>query len=224
MRDITLGDTFTFGFTTRSFTTGVPGTLGGTPALSVKEGANDTPITAGVSLDVDTCATPVTGLNEGTVVATSGNGYEAGKSYFAYISAGTVGGVSVVGEVVEQFTVQAGAAFTRLGAPAGASVSADVAVVQADTNDIQARLPAALTVDGNIKADTLRVGGTLQTAGDIPAMITVVDDFVDTEVTAIKAQTDKMTFTVPNQLDVNIQSVNDTAVTGNGSAGTPWGP
>lgn len=36
-----------------------------------------------------------------------------------------------------------------------------------DTNDIQARLPAALTADGNIKADTLRVGGTLQTAGDI---------------------------------------------------------
>lgn len=41
--------------------------------------------------------------------------------------------------------------------------------VQADTDDIQARLPAALTADGNIKADTLRVGGTLQTAGDIMA-------------------------------------------------------
>jgi hypothetical protein len=41
--------------------------------------------------------------------------------------------------------------------------------IMADTNDIQARLPAALTADGNIKADTLRVGGTLQTAGDIMA-------------------------------------------------------
>jgi hypothetical protein len=64
--------------------------------------------------------------------------------------------------------------YARLGAPAGASVSVDVAAIktetasiQADTNDIQARLPAALTADGNIKADTLRVGGTLQTAGDI---------------------------------------------------------
>lgn len=39
--------------------------------------------------------------------------------------------------------------------------------VETDTQDLQSRIPAALTVDGNIKADTLRVGGTLQTAGDI---------------------------------------------------------
>ena len=39
--------------------------------------------------------------------------------------------------------------------------------VETDTADIQTRIPAALTTDGNIKADTLRVGGTLQTAGDI---------------------------------------------------------
>ena len=143
MRDITLGETFTFGFTTRAFTTGVPGTLGGTPVLSVKEGANDTPITAGVSVDVDTCATPVTGLNEGTIVATSANGYEAGKSYFCYISTGTVGGVSVVGEIVCQFTIQLGAAFTRLGAPAGASVSADIAAVKSDTGGLVTTVGAA---------------------------------------------------------------------------------
>jgi len=47
------------------------------------------------------------------------------------------------------------------------AVKAETASIQTDTNDIQARLPAALTADGNIKADTLRVGGTLQTAGDI---------------------------------------------------------
>lgn len=64
---------------------------------------------------------------------------------------------------------QTGDNFARLGAPAGASVSADVAAVQSDTNDLQARLPAALTADGNIKADTLRVSGTAQTAGDIIA-------------------------------------------------------
>lgn len=39
---------------------------------------------------------------------------------------------------------QTGDCFTRLGAPAGASVSADIAGVQSDTNDIQTRLPAAL--------------------------------------------------------------------------------
>jgi len=53
--------------------------------------------------------------------------------------------------------------------------------------DIQARLPAALTADGNIKADTLRVGGTLQSAGDLKALIDAVDNFVDTEIAAIQA-------------------------------------
>lgn len=42
--------------------------------------------------------------------------------------------------------------------------------------------------------------------------------------TAIQAQTDKLTFTVANQIDANIQYVNDTLVNGNGSSGTPWGP
>ena len=61
----------------------------------------------------------------------------------------------------------------------GTTLQGEVDGIQADTEDIQSRLPAALTADGNIKADTLRVGGTLQTAGDIPALITTVDTVVD---------------------------------------------
>jgi len=41
---------------------------------------------------------------------------------------------------------------------------------------------------------------------------------------AIKAKTDSLAFTVPGQVDANIQYVNDVAVTGNGQAGTEWGP
>lgn len=41
-------------------------------------------------------------------------------------------------------TKQSGDSFARLGAPVGASISADVAGVQSDTNDIQTRLPATL--------------------------------------------------------------------------------
>ena len=129
MRDITLEDTIYLNFTTRSFSTGVPTTLLGTPVLSVLESNNATPITAGVSVAVDRAS--VTGLNQATIVATAANGYEAAKSYAVYISTGTVGGVSVIGEVVGQFTIQASAAFTRLGAPAGASVSADIAALPA---------------------------------------------------------------------------------------------
>lgn len=55
---------------------------------------------------------------------------------------------------------QTGDNYVRVGAPVGASLSADVAAVKAqivtinaDTDDIQSRLPAALTGGGNIKAD-----------------------------------------------------------------------
>ncbi len=112
MRDITLEDTFQHDFTTRQFSDGVPTLLAGSPVLSVLEGNNATPITAGVSVSVSRAS--VVGLNEATVVATAANGYEAGKSYSIYISAGTVGGVSVIGEVVGAFTVAASAAAVDL--------------------------------------------------------------------------------------------------------------
>jgi hypothetical protein len=60
----------------------------------------------------------------------------------------------------------------------GTTLQAEVDGIQADTEDIQARLPAALTADGNIKADTLRIGGTLQTANDVGADVN--DILVDT--------------------------------------------
>lgn len=56
------------------------------------------------------------------------------------------------------------------------------------------------------------------------ASLDTLDDYVDTEVAAIKAKTDQLTFTVANQLDANIQSVNDVTVNGNGQTGTEWGP
>lgn len=108
MRDIVLEETFFHDFTTRAFATGIPTVLAGTPVLSVLEENNATPITAGVSVSVDRAS--VAGLNMATIVATAANGYESGKGYSIYISTGTVGGVSVVGEVVGQFTIDASAA------------------------------------------------------------------------------------------------------------------
>jgi len=112
MRDITLEDTFRHPFTTRAFATGVPTVLSGTPVLSVLEENNATPITSGVSVSVDRAS--VVGLNEATIVATAVNGYENGKSYAIYISTGTVGGVSVIGEIVENFTIGLSAAAVDL--------------------------------------------------------------------------------------------------------------
>jgi hypothetical protein len=49
-------------------------------------------------------------------------------------------------------------------------------------------------------------------------------DTIDSNVDAIKAKTDQITFTVANQADVNIKSVNSITVSGVGTEGNPWGP
>ena len=76
------------------------------------------------------------------------------------------------------------AIMTRLGAPAGASVSADVAAVKADT--------AAILID------TAEIGaaGAGLTALASAANLATVAGYVDTEVAAIKATTDKLDATL----------------------------
>jgi len=151
MRDITLEDTFYHAFTTRAFATGIPTVLSGTPVLSVLEENNATPITAGVSVSVDRAS--VVGLNEATIVATAANGYESGKSYSIYISTGTVGGVSAVGEVVGQFTIGASAAAVDLanGTDGLGAIKTDTAAVLVDTGTT---LPATLgTPASDVSAD-----------------------------------------------------------------------
>ena len=174
MRDITLGETFYHFFSTRAFATGVPTTLAGTPVLSVLEENNATPITAGVSVSVDRAS--VAGLNQATIVATSGNGFEAGKSYAIYVSTGTVGGVSVVGEVVGEFTIQASSAFTRLGAPAGASIAADLLVIDNLVDDLESRLgtPSNLGTGATVAANLVDIEGQTDDIGVAGAGLTAV--------------------------------------------------
>lgn len=107
--DRTKGETFTFRFTTRAFATGIPTALAGSPVLSAMEDAVDTPITTGVSLT----ASSVAGLTLCTIDSSQAD-FEAGKEYDVYISTGTVGGVSVVGEVVGHFSLSRGAAAVDL--------------------------------------------------------------------------------------------------------------
>ncbi len=111
-RDRTVGDTFFIAFTTRAFATGIPTVLAGTPVVSAYEDAGLTQITAGITLGVDHDG--VVGLNMLTIVATGANGYETVKDYNLAITTGTVGGVSVVGEVVGQFSLSLSAAAVDL--------------------------------------------------------------------------------------------------------------
>lgn len=63
---------------------------------------------------------------------------------------------------------QTGDAYARLGAPVGASISADIAGVQSDTDNIQTRIPAAL-VSGRIDASVGAMAAGVLTAAAIAA-------------------------------------------------------
>ena len=98
------------------------------------------------------------------------------------ITAGTgivLSGVTHTGAVIPAVTVltghtpQTGDSFARLGAPTGASVSADMAAmkaetasIQADTNDLQTRVPTAL-VSGKMDANASAIDGNAAAAANL---------------------------------------------------------
>ena len=136
MRDITLEDTFYQLFTTRAFATGIPTVLAGSPVVSAYENEGLMQITAGITLGVDHDG--VVGLNLLTVVATAANGYENGKDYGLVITTGTVDGVSVVGEIVAEFTIGRSAAAVDLanGTDGLGAIKTDTAATLVDTGEI----------------------------------------------------------------------------------------
>lgn len=102
--DIRLGDTIDTSFCTVT-TTGAPTTLAGSPVISAYVGNSTTQLTAGITLTVDFDS--VTGYNHVRVVASGGNGYATASNYRLVITTGTVGGTSVVGYVVGEFSIEA---------------------------------------------------------------------------------------------------------------------
>ncbi len=162
MRDITLEDTFYAQFTTRAFATGIPTTLAGTPVVVAYEDDSTTEITAGITLTVDHDS--VTGKNLLTVVATAANGYENGKDYALVITTGTVDSISVVGEVVAEFSVGRSAA------------ALDLANGTDGLGALKALIDTMDTVVDAIKAvtDLLPDAGALSTIGTDTARLTAV--------------------------------------------------
>lgn len=81
---------------------------------------------------------------------------------------------------------------SRLGTPSdlgsGASVAANLVDIEAQTDDIGA-------------------AGAGLTALATQASVNTIDDFLDTEIAAIKAKTDSLTFTTANQVDANCLAI-----------------
>lgn len=241
--DLRIGKTLRFAFTTD--VGGVPTALAGATISAYKDGSL-TQSTTGVTLSASHDG--VTGLNQ-VVIDTSADGtfYSALSDFMLVITAGTVGGQSIAGNVVGQFSLENRSALIPT------------------TADRKLVVDAAGLADAN----TVKVGpsgsGTAQTAGDIYAKVTNLPsdpadasdiaashaslsskiDTVDTVVDAIKVQTDNLPSdpadasvvagliaAVPaavlvaataSPIAADIQEVNGTTVIGDG-ASTPWGP
>lgn len=91
-------------FTTKQFSTGAPFTLAGTPVISVYKANDITQTTAGITLTVDFDS--VTGLNNVLIDLSADAFYAANNDYQVVITTGTVDGVSVVGVVVGEFSIE----------------------------------------------------------------------------------------------------------------------
>jgi hypothetical protein len=94
---------------------------------------------------------------------------------------------------------------------AGAITAAAIASNAIDADALSADAIAEI----NATVDTAIADAALATAANLATVDTVVD--------AIKAKTDSLTFTVANQLDSNVQSINDVTITGDGQVGTEFG-
>jgi hypothetical protein len=100
-------------------------------------------------------------------------------------------------------TPQTGDAFARLGAPAGASVSADIADVEGKVDDLETRIGtpsdlgsgatvAANLVDIESQTDDIGAAGAGLTALATQASVNTIDDFLDTEIAALTTELAKV--------------------------------
>ena len=190
--DIRLGKTIEWTFTTRRFTTGVPFTLAGTPSLEAYETGNTTPITAGITLTVDYSG--VTGLNHVSIVASGANGFATQNDISVVIAAGTVDGVSVVGETIGGFSIENRSAVM----PTTADRTLDVSATgEADANTTQlagqavtaaagVTFPTSVASPTNITAGTITTTTNLTNLPSIPANWITATGITDGAFTAAK--------------------------------------
>lgn len=151
-----------FDICTHTPSTGAVTDADATPTFDVYEEATDTGLLGATNF---TKRTSLTGDYRGTFTASAANGFEAGK-WYSVIASATVGGIAAkkncgsfrvapaeavagVPKVdVDDWKgatapAMTGDSFARLGAPAGASVSVDVAAIQAKTTNLPGS-PAAV--------------------------------------------------------------------------------
>lgn len=232
-------------------------------------GAQLVSATDGSAVTSGTTTVYVTG-DGGTQAAGAGTVAHEGNGYWSYAPtqaetnfdhvAFTFVNASAITTTVQVYTSypQSGDSYARLGAPAGASIAADIAAIEAQTDDIgvagagltaipwnsawdaevrsavglaAANLDTQLgTIGSNVDAflDDTGTSGVAVSATSVRTAVGLASANLDTQlgtidtvVDGIKVKTDSLNFTVTGQVDANLQSINDVALTGDGS-NTPF--
>jgi len=120
-------------FSTRAFATGIPTLLAGSPAvLSVYKdegGAASEKTTSESYFDLDVSHDSIAGFNNVRMDLSGDAFFATGADYAVVITTGTVGGVSVVGEVLFTFSIEN----RSMGQPVGATLAADIAAIKSET-------------------------------------------------------------------------------------------
>jgi hypothetical protein len=153
--------TVTIKFNTAQFSDGAPVTLAGTPAVKVYKAGSTTESTAGVTLTVDYDSR--TGYHDVTIdTSADGTFYAAGNDFSVAITAGTVGGTSVVGREVGSFSLNNRSALRPATAGRQANVDASGRVLSdLDTIKTQSVTCAAgVTVSPFVGSTGAAINGT----------------------------------------------------------------
>ncbi len=168
------------------------------------------PTTAGRTINIDSV-----GLSDSNMVKLGPTG--AGTAQ----TARDIGASVLVGDKTG-FSLVSGYDPAKTAAQAGDAMALTAGERTTVSTSVWASATRTLSSYGTLVADVATAiwGAAART---LTAFGFTVDTNANATETSIKTQTDKLAFTVTNQVDVNIQSINDTTITGNGQPGTEFG-
>jgi hypothetical protein len=190
MPDFELETTFDYKFTTRQFSDGAPVTFA-SGAVEIYEDNSVTQITGAETLTIDFDS--ITGLHNLRIAATAANGFAVDSSYAAVVSAGTVGGTSVVGEVIMNFTIEKQMEEVRSDV---AAIHSQTTVIESDTTVIESDTTAIHSQTTVVESDSIVIESSVQAVetdtGNIYSDTTIIASdavLIYSDTTAIHSQT-----------------------------------
>jgi hypothetical protein len=119
-----------------------------------------------------------------------------------------------------QVNTEADTALADAGVTTTVTGRIDAAITSRLASGSYAAAPSAATVATQVRAELTTELGRL----DAAVTTRLATGTVSSDLTAVKAKSDKLTFDASNRVEANATAINDTALTGDGTSGTPWGP